>query len=146
MEFDDPALFECLVNYPPYYLNIPYPIDYITLSQQQQQDNELRQVFQHNANYDFTEIAPNIHVITFNGKIVIPNDELNNLVRWYHLHLQHIGLTRLLKTISLHFYHPQLRRTIDNIVRTCDLSHNQVMVICQLNRLQCNLGTILRLI
>lgn len=36
------------------------------------------------------------------------------------MHLQHIGLTRLLKTISLHFYHPQLRRTIDNIVRTCD--------------------------
>jgi hypothetical protein len=120
LEFDDPELFDCLIHYPTYQLNLPYPLDFQTILKQQKQDEQLRQLYQHDARYNITEVAPNINLITYNNRIFIPRAQLEHMVCWYHLHLQHAGLTCLFQTISMHFYHPQLHRTISNIVRTCD--------------------------
>jgi transposase InsO family protein len=46
--------------------------------------------------------------ITKPWKIYLPEALLDNAIRWYHLALGHIGSTRLLETMSLHFCNPEL--------------------------------------
>jgi hypothetical protein len=43
LEFDDQELFDCLIHYPTYQFNVPYPLDFQTLLKQQKQDEQLCQ-------------------------------------------------------------------------------------------------------
>jgi hypothetical protein len=45
---------------------------------------------------------------------------VDDIIRFYHLALNHVGITRLHDTISLHFYHPHLKANIQKIIRPCD--------------------------
>ena len=45
---------------------------------------------------------------------------LDNIIRFYHLALNHIGITRLRDTIALHFYHPHLQPNVERVVHPCD--------------------------
>ena len=53
--------------------------------------------------------------------IVIPETLLDPITFWYHKILSHIGMTRLYNTISVHFYHPSLKRRIEVIIQSCDI-------------------------
>jgi hypothetical protein len=53
-------------------------------------------------------------------KIYLPNELLENAVRYYHLVLSHVGTTRLYDTISMHFYNRAFKGTVENIVSKCD--------------------------
>jgi hypothetical protein len=67
LEFDDPELFDCLIHYPTYQLNLPYPLDFQTILKQQKQDEQLRQLYQHDARYNITEVVANVNLITYNN-------------------------------------------------------------------------------
>jgi transposase InsO family protein len=42
------------------------------------------------------------------------------LIKWYHLSLSHVGMTRLGETIGRHFYNPKLNRTINDLISHCE--------------------------
>jgi hypothetical protein len=49
------------------------------------------------------------------------------LVRWFHEVLGHPGIHRLNDSIEIHFYHPCLRATVDDVIKHCEA--------CQINNL-----------
>jgi hypothetical protein len=53
-------------------------------------------------------------------KICLPTAMLHNTVRWYHLSLNHIGMTRTYDTMSMHLYHPKLKKVCEDVIRPCD--------------------------
>jgi hypothetical protein len=52
--------------------------------------------------------------------ICIPDQALDRLVQWYHQSLSHAGITKMVATIRRHFVHPELRKKVEEIVKTCD--------------------------
>jgi hypothetical protein len=53
-------------------------------------------------------------------KMCIPDALLDTIIRFYHLVLNHIGMTRLRNAVAQHFYHPHLQVQVENIVRPCN--------------------------
>jgi transposase InsO family protein len=53
-------------------------------------------------------------------KIYIPSNLLTDVVRWYHLALGHIGISRLADTLRMHCFHPRLQQTCEHEVGRCD--------------------------
>ena len=53
-------------------------------------------------------------------QIALPDTMLDNLVNWYHLSHAHVeGPDRLFRTISTHFFHPDLASTVRRHVTSC---------------------------
>jgi Integrase zinc binding domain len=53
-------------------------------------------------------------------KICIPSTLVHLIIHWYHAVLGHVGIQRLYKTITNHFYVPHLQDTIEEFVKSCD--------------------------
>ena len=53
-------------------------------------------------------------------KICIPDEHLDETIKWYHQVLNHPGITRLYQTIYMNFYNRNLRTRTELIVKTCD--------------------------
>jgi hypothetical protein len=53
-------------------------------------------------------------------KICLPTTTLHNTVRWYHISLNHIGMTRTYDTLAMHLYHPKSKNVCEGILRSCD--------------------------
>ena len=126
---EQPDLVDCLLEYPTFDTAGRSPIHFQTIQHYQQQSARL----QHLLNLGMYRIKRfgNIDLICqldhLGGKIVISDEMLPRLVRWYHLTTAHIeGINRLEATIGRHFYHPSLRQEIQNQVYTC---HE-----CQINK------------
>jgi transposase InsO family protein len=51
---------------------------------------------------------------------------VDHLVNWYHITLNHIGITRLYETIATHFHYPRLKAIVEQRVSNCD--------VCQRNK------------
>jgi transposase InsO family protein len=60
-------------------------------------------------------------------RICIPNNQLLVLMRWYHQVLGHPGIHWLRNLIATHFYHLQLRATVNDVIKHCKA--------CQINKL-----------
>jgi hypothetical protein len=58
-------------------------------------------------------------------KICISSQQLEELVNWFHLTLNHCGLYQLLTTIRMHLYHPRLRCVTERITQECDVCQHQ---------------------
>jgi len=56
-------------------------------------------------------------------KICIPETLVIPIIKWNHERLNHIGMTRLNQTIATHFYHPHLKRSIEEFVQHCNVCH-----------------------
>ena len=123
---DDLAMLECFLNHPDPN-DILFPLDYALLRTQQFDDPLLQQARENDPTkfpiLDFGEVQLICHVANpgDSWKIAIPSQALTNIVKWYHQVLNHVGMTRLHLTISTHFYHPQLRQTVDRIVQECPI-------------------------
>jgi transposase InsO family protein len=60
------------------------------------------------------------HQYQHNFKIMIPDAGLEYMVQWYHEALGHMGLQRLIATMSTHLYHSRLTSHCRQFVQTCD--------------------------
>jgi transposase InsO family protein len=54
-------------------------------------------------------------------RIVTPSALINNTIEWYHILLAHCGITRMLATIGIHLFFPNMKRHIEAFVQTCDV-------------------------
>ena len=101
---DDCPLLECFLDHPEP-TDIVFLLDSTLLRQQQFDDFMLQQVhLDHPEKYPFPDFSDmQLICCTPNPmdswKISIPTQELDNIIQWYHLVLNHVDMTRLHLTI-----------------------------------------------
>jgi hypothetical protein len=122
---DDDDLLDCFVHLPATE-HIPFVLDYQTIAQAQAGDAQLPLLRNQQPN-KFTEqlLAPNTRVWCYTAepnkpwRIYLPGAILPNAIRWYHHALSHIGTRRLTDTMSMMYYNPKLKATIEAVVAPC---------------------------
>jgi hypothetical protein len=122
---DDDNLLDCFVHLPAS-SGLDFASDYESIAQAQDWDAELAQLAARQPQrYVRQMLAPNRMVYCSipepgaHWKIYLPNELLENTVRYYHLVLSH-GTTQLYDTISMHFYNCALKGAVENLVFKCD--------------------------
>jgi hypothetical protein len=123
---DDEDLLECFLNLPDEN-HLPFALDLGRIAQGQAAlDMELTQrQMQHPIQYPEQQFD-NVQILSFKPnptarwKICIPTQQLENIVNWFHLSLNHCGLHWLMSTMSLHLYHPRLRAVAECITKHCN--------------------------
>ena len=123
---DDDNLLDCFVNLPDQ-TGTNFVLDYKTIAAVQSWDAELLALAAENPQkYPQQMLTNNTRVYCYISepnapwKIYLSNELLQQAVQWYHLALCHAGMTRLYNTMSMHFYNPQLKHTIEDMVARCD--------------------------
>jgi hypothetical protein len=126
MATDEDDLLDCFVHLPAQQ-DVPFQMDYHTIAQAQMQDAALLQQSQSQPLKVIQKLlAPNTSVYCYvpspgaPWKIYLPTGLLNNIVRWYHLALGHVGISRLADTLRMHFFHPRLQQVCEAEVKKCD--------------------------
>jgi transposase InsO family protein len=124
---DDQDMMDCFLNYPDVDEQHPFALDYDTIAQAQNNDVALLQSLASKpTQFGRFQMSENANLICYIPgpnlpfKICIPDALLDTIIRFYHLVLNHIGMTRLRDTIAQHFYHTHLQSHVENIVRPCD--------------------------
>jgi RNase H-like domain found in reverse transcriptase/Integrase zinc binding domain len=126
-QVDDDELLECFLNFPVLELDKPFPLDYNHFAAAQAADNDLQQLlFQQPNRYFPPQLAPEMSLVVYPSKpndpwkICLPTAMLQDVIKLYHLSLNHVGMTRLHDSMALYFYHPRLRSSVEAFVCTCD--------------------------
>ena len=126
MAIDEDDLLDCFVNLPESE-GIPFVLDYGTIADAQTRDAELQQkAVEHPQKYVQQLLAPGTSVYCYirephaQWKIYLPQELMENAIRWYHLALGHIGARRLVDTMQMHFHAPGLQQQVEHITGSCD--------------------------
>mmetsp|Transcript_89531 Transcript_89531/g.175229 ORF Transcript_89531/g.175229 Transcript_89531/m.175229 type:complete len:1053 (-) Transcript_89531:4218-7376(-) len=134
MAIDDDDLRDCFVHLPDQ-SGAQFTLDYKTIAEAQARDAELAELrAQHPAKYVQQMLAPDTMVYCFikepnaPWKIYLPNELLDDAVRFYHLALSHVGMNRLYDTMSLHFHNRHMRNKVEDLVSRCDTCQRQKLV------------------
>lgn len=134
MAIDDDDLRDCFVHLPDQ-AGAQFALDYKTIAEAQARDAELVELqAQHPAKFIQQMLAPDTMVYCFikepnaPWKIYLPNELLDDAVRFYHLALSHVGMNRLYDTLSLHFYNRHMRNKVEDLVARCDTCQRQKLV------------------
>ena len=108
--------------------NVPFIFDFQSIRAAQAEDARLVALRQtHPESYADQLLAPNTMVTCYISqpgkpwKVYLPTPLLDQAVRWYHLALGHIGQSRLYDTMRRHFYHPDLKTKVEDLVSKCDV-------------------------
>jgi hypothetical protein len=126
---DEPQLMDCFLVHPMFDDEDRYPLDYRTIRDYQTQDQTLMDAVATQPKLIMKQLSENLQLVCFSNsegvanndwKIAIPDAMLDKLVNWYHLHLTHVGMTRLKDTMKTHLYHPKLDERIRQLVGKCD--------------------------
>jgi len=126
---EQPELADCLLEYPTFDPEGRSPFHFETIRHYQQLSEPLKQ--QLNSGLYRLRRFGNTDLICqleqYGDRIILSDEMLPRLVRWYHLATAHIeGINRLEATIGRHFYHPALRQEIQRQISVC---HS-----CQINK------------
>ena len=107
-----------------------YPLRMSLISAEQRKDLSLQTATNKpNSKYTRTKVRGgrnDYDIIELNGKIVVPTTLRKRMLTWYHDTLMHPGITRMTKTIRLHFTWPNLDKQVENHCKRCS--------ICQLTK------------
>jgi transposase InsO family protein len=130
---DDEHLCDVLLSFPEPQEDVPYgtnpcPVDYNRLAQEQAKDARLQKLLTSEKHvYGHMYMTDNVplicrknDVIGADWQICIPDASLNNIILWYHMVLNHTGMTRLHDTMATHFHHPDMRTRISELLKSCD--------------------------
>ena len=101
-----------------------HPLNYKTIMQHQQEDNNLLAAAQRNKSYvfkGFTAAGQVCKLIWCIGKIVVPKTLQIHVVQWYHVQLFHPGKTRTEQTIRQHFTLSGLSKTVIIVCALCPM-------------------------
>lgn len=124
--FDDDEMLDCFLNHPPLE-EMQYPLDYALIRQNQFEDVALQNLLLTKpAEYTIKDMGSGVQLMChvrpdpLPWRICIPTIMVDDIIKWYHQVLGHIGIVRLHQTIATHFVHPYLKVRIENIVKSCD--------------------------
>ncbi|CAJ1950334.1 unnamed protein product [Cylindrotheca closterium] len=99
-----------------------FPLDFATLSQAQNDDDQVQEKVQHGA-YGTTAFGDHKMVnkiVNGDPRIVVPEALHDSTVHWYHVILGHCGQDRLIKSLQNHLHFPGLGAKVKAFVETCD--------------------------
>jgi Integrase zinc binding domain len=118
-------LIDCFL-YLPVSENIPFVLSYETIAQAQPGDAQLQQLHKKKPNKFIQRLlAPNTILWCYQAtqdepwRIYLPEALFTRAVQWYHHALSHVGQNRLMDTMSMTFYSPLLRNTVEAVVLPC---------------------------
>jgi Integrase zinc binding domain len=121
----DNDLIDCFLHLP-MSENIPFILKYANIAQAQPGDAQLQLLRAQKPNlYIRKLLAPNLSLWCYQKAqdqtwhIYLPQDMLERATNWYHRALSHVGRNRLLDTMSLTFYNPQLHKIVEAVVAPC---------------------------
>ena len=126
---EDDDLFECFLSLPTLATPSHNPLNYKYIRDEQQTCAAIATARQkHPNNYVTKELDDNVHVIchvktgkdpNVDWKIALPESMLDETISWFHTVLCHPGQKRLNEMMQTRYYHPDLRRHINNL--RCDV-------------------------
>ena len=102
--------------------NDDFPIDMRCIAIEQKKDVKIQRLIKGKKHEKVigSNIVDGVHVITFHGKVWVPENLQERLVEWYHNVLQHAGKNRMINTIGQTFAWKGLATSVGNHVDTCD--------------------------
>jgi hypothetical protein len=102
--------------------NDDFPIDMRCIAIEQKKDVKIQRLIKGKKHEKVigSNIVDGVHVITFHGKVWVPENLQERLVEWYHNVLQHAGMNRMINTIGQMFEWKGLATSVGNHVDTCD--------------------------
>jgi hypothetical protein len=122
---DDDDLLDLFVHPPPAQ-HVPYTLDNPTIAQAQAGDAQLAQQRQSTPQrFEQRQVTANVSLWYYRPagdkpwKVYLPEAIIAQSIKWYHLALSHIGAKRLEETMSMVFYHPNLRQRVESVIRPC---------------------------
>jgi Integrase zinc binding domain len=118
-------LIDCFLHLP-LSENIPFILTYANIAQAQPGDAQLQLLRAQKPNqYTQKLLAPNLSLWCYQKaqnqpwRIYLPQDMLDSAAMWYHHALSHVGRVRLMDTMSMTFYNPQLHKAVEAVVAPC---------------------------
>ena len=102
-----------------------YPLSFKTIATHQKKDTELANALTKHSKYKLKVFrggdTERRLICDEYGRIIMPKKLQNRCVQWYHDNLCHPGETRTEETIKQHFFWPNLRKSVHNICKKCDI-------------------------
>jgi hypothetical protein len=82
--------------------NDDFPIDMRCITIEQQRDAKIQRLIETKKleKVNGFNIVDGVHVITFHGKVWVPENLQEQLIEWYHNVLQHAGKNQMINTIG----------------------------------------------
>ena len=128
----DDAVSKALLNYP---TNVAhFPVSYDAIHQAQEADPDvLKLVDEQPTVYSVVREFGNFKLVcrkfrNDQWRIVLPNSLVDDTIDWYHIYLQHPGVTRMHATIGAYFYAPNLLKRIQEKIKRCGVCQRQKQV------------------
>jgi hypothetical protein len=79
------------------------------IAREKKKDSHLKEVMKKSDNFSERTIEIST-VMTYNGKIYIPQPPRKRIVWWYHTYLQHPGITHMEATLRQNLVWPNLKK------------------------------------
>jgi hypothetical protein len=97
-----------------------FPVNFGVIASYQNRDKELENLLKTtNPNISRKIFRGGESLICHRDKIFVPKDLRRHIIDWYHTYLMHPGITRTEETISQHLYWPNIRKTVEEFVKSC---------------------------
>jgi transposase InsO family protein len=128
---DEPEMFECFLNYPQ--LNeMPCPVTMQNIQENQFEDIALNERRQADPDRFPIKEVQDRNIICYRSdldsppgdwKIALPDQIIDDVLKWYHVTLGHCGTNRLYDTLRAHFVYPKLKeRCVGYVCQTCQMN------------------------
>lgn len=98
-----------------------FPLTFTTIAKFQQRDRELQALVETDTRVSRKIFRGGENLICYDEKIYIPQALRKHIVEWYHTYLMHPGETRTEETIAQHLYWPNIRKTVQTVVKPCSI-------------------------
>jgi hypothetical protein len=95
-----------------------FPMSPDIIAREQKKDSQLQEVMKKSETFSEITIERST-VITYDGKIYIPQSLIKRIVWWYHTNLQHPGITCMEATLSQNLTWSNLKNDVEAAVKNC---------------------------
>jgi transposase InsO family protein len=96
-----------------------FPMKPALIAREQAKDKKIQKNFQNNRREFQLRKVEGSDLLSYQGKIVIPDSLQGRIIAWYHKYLAHPGMTRMEATIRTLFVWPGMREQITRHIKRC---------------------------
>ncbi|MFM8622685.1 MAG: RNase H-like domain-containing protein, partial [Holophagaceae bacterium] len=97
------------------------PVNFSTIAAFQRRDRELQALVDKSPDISRKIFRGGESLICYKERIYVPKALRRHIVEWYHTYLMHPGETRTEATIAQNLYWPNIRKTVEAIVKPCPI-------------------------
>ena len=97
-----------------------FPLKLSVIAHYQQRDDDLQKLVGVDTNVYRKTFRGGEQLLCYKNRIFVPKALRKHVVEWYHTYLLHPGETRTEETIAQHLYWPNIRKLVQEQVKTCE--------------------------